>query len=115
AVRVVDGTGAPDTAGQSVLVRDGRIARIGTVDELRGEKADVVIDGKGRTLMPGLVMLHEHLFFLDALADAPNYSPEPLSAPRAYLAYGATTIRTTGSMSGNDDIQAARMIREGKF
>lgn len=115
AVRVVDGTGAPARAGQSVLVRDGRIARIGSVEDLKGEKADVVIDGKGRTLMPGLVMLHEHLFFLDALADAPNYSPEPLSAPRAYLAYGATTIRTTGSMSGNDDIQAARMIHEGKF
>jgi imidazolonepropionase-like amidohydrolase len=36
-------------------------------------------------------------------------------SPRAYLAYGATTIRTAGSVNGNDDIQAARMVREGKF
>ena len=114
-VRIVDGTAAPAWPGQSLLIRNGRIVRFGTVGELKDEKADLVIDGTGRTLMPGLVMLHEHLFFLDALADAPNYSPEPLSAPRAYLAYGVTTIRTAGSMSGNDDIQAARMIREGKF
>jgi imidazolonepropionase-like amidohydrolase len=115
AVRVVDGTGAAVRPDQSVLVRDGRIVRLGPAAELAGEKADVVIDGKGRTLMPGLVMLHEHLFFLDVVADAPNYMGEPLSATRAYLAYGATTIRTAGSMNGNDDIQAARMIREGQF
>jgi imidazolonepropionase-like amidohydrolase len=114
-VRVVDGTGSAPRVAQTVLIRDGRIVRLGAAAELAEEKADLVIDGKGRTLMPGLVMVHEHLFFLDVLADAPNYSGEPLFAPRAYLAFGATTIRTAGSMNGNDDIQAARMIREGKF
>jgi imidazolonepropionase-like amidohydrolase len=114
-VRVIDGAGSPAIEAQSVLIRDGRIAKVGPVADVAAEKTDTVIDGKGRTLMPGLVMMHEHLFFLDVVADAPNYMGEPLSAPRAYLAYGATTIRTTGSMNGNDDIQAARMIREGKF
>ncbi|MGZ5100516.1 MAG: amidohydrolase family protein [Usitatibacter sp.] len=114
-VRIVDGTGSPVRLGQSILIRDGRIARVGAAAAVAEEKADVVIDGKGRTLIPGLVMLHEHLFFLDVLADAPNYGGEPLFAPRAYLAFGATTIRTAGTMNGNDDIQAARMIREGRF
>jgi imidazolonepropionase-like amidohydrolase len=114
-VRIVDGTGSPVRLAQSVLIRDGRIARVGAAAALAEEKADVIIDGKGRTLIPGLVMMHEHLFFLDVLADAPNYSGEPLFAPRAYLAFGATTIRTAGTMNGNDDIQAARMIRDGQF
>jgi len=115
-VRIVDGTGAPARAGQSIFIRDGKIERFGATAELAGASADRVIDGKGRTLLPGLVMLHEHLFFYDAFSgDTPHYSNEPLAAPRAYLAYGATTIRTAGSINGNDDLQAARLIREGEI
>jgi imidazolonepropionase-like amidohydrolase len=114
-VRVIDGTGAPAKPGQSILIRDGRIARIGPVESIAKESADVVIDGKGRSVMPGLVMMHEHLLFLDPLPDAASYVAEPIAAPRAYLAYGATTIRTAGTFSGIEDIQVARMVREGKF
>jgi imidazolonepropionase-like amidohydrolase len=114
-VRVIDGSGAPAKVGQSILIRDGRIAAIGSTEQLAKEAADVVIAGKGRSVMPGLVMMHEHLLFLDPLADAPSYLSEPLASPKAYLAYGATTIRTAGTFSGSDDIQVARWIREGKF
>jgi len=115
-VRVVDGTGSPAQPKQSVFIRDGRIERVGPAAELAGVAADRVIEGKGRTLLPVLVMLHEHLFFYDAFSgDTPHYSNEPLAAPRAYLAYGATTIRTAGSINGNDDLQAARLIREGQI
>jgi imidazolonepropionase-like amidohydrolase len=113
-VRIVDGTGAPAKPAQAVLIVDGNIARVGPREALAAEKADVVIDGRGRTLLPGLVMMHEHLFFLDVNADVPNYMSESLAAPKLYLAYGATTIRTTGTLHGSDDLQAARMIREGK-
>ena len=114
-VRVIDGTGAAAKPGQSILIRDGRIARIGAVADLRGEAADVVIEGKGRSVTPGLVMMHEHLFFLDVLGEAPMYNSEPFAAPKAYLAYGATTIRTAGTMHGTDDLETARSIRDGKF
>jgi imidazolonepropionase-like amidohydrolase len=114
-VRVIDGTGAPARVGQSILIHDGRIARIGPVESLARESADVVIEGKGRSVMPGLVMMHEHLLFLDPLPDAPSYMSEPIASPRAYLAYGATTIRTAGTFSGIEDIAVARMIREGQF
>ena len=114
-VRVIDGTGAPAVAGQSILMRDGKIIRIGPTESGAGSAADVVIDGKGRTVMPGLVMMHEHLLFLDPLADAPSYMGEPLASPKAYLAWGATTIRTAGTFNGSDDIQVARMIRDGQF
>jgi len=114
-VRVVDGTGAPTKTGQSILLRDGKIVRIGAVESFAKETADVVIDGKGRTVMPGLVMMHEHLLFLDPLADAPSYLSEPLASPQAYLAWGATTIRTAGTFNGSDDIRVAQMVRDGQF
>ena len=50
--------------------------------------------------MPGYVMLHEHLLFLDSTADPAAYLSEPLWSPKAYLAHGATTIRTGGTFSG---------------
>ena len=114
-VRVIDGTGAAARAGQSILIRDGKIARIAATGSLLGEAADVVIEGKGRSVVPGLVMMHEHLFFLDVFGEAPMYNSEPFAAPKAYLAWGATTIRTAGTMHGTDDLQTARMIREGQF
>src|SRR4029453_7339639 len=114
-VRVIDGTGAPTQAGQSLLVENGRILRIGPASALANEPADTVIDGRGRSVMPGLVMLHEHLLFLDSPADPAAYLSEPLSSPKAYLAYGATTIRTGGTFSGSDDLRVARGIRDGKL
>src|SRR5258708_23724815 len=60
-------------------------------------------------------MMHENLFFLDVLGEAPMYNSEPFAAPKAYLAFGATTIRTAGTMHGTDDLETARMIREAKF
>ena len=62
-------------------------------------------------------MMHEHLLFLDPLPRRPSATcREPLSSPKAYLAYGATTIRTAGTFNGSDDLQVARrMIRDGKF
>jgi imidazolonepropionase-like amidohydrolase len=114
-VRVIDGTGAPAREGQSIAFADGKIVRIGAVDALKDDPADVVIDGRGRTVMPGLVMLHEHLVFYDPLADAPSYAAEPFAAPKLYLAHGATTIRTAGTVSGIEDLRVAAKIREGQF
>ena len=82
-VRLIDGTGAPAQSGQSLLVENGKIVRIGPASALANESADTVIDGRGRSVMPGLVMLHEHLLFLDATStsDAVAYLSEPLSSP----------------------------------
>ena len=56
-VTVIDGTGAPPRAGASVLIRDGRIAAIGT----DAPEADVVIDGRGLFALPGLIDAHVHV------------------------------------------------------
>src|SRR4051812_44695938 len=62
---VIDGTGAPARNGESVLLRDGRVAALGPgADELAAaDPATVRIDATGRTVMPGLIDAHTHLSF----------------------------------------------------
>ena len=57
-VRVFDGERA--TEHRSVLVENGRISRVGGAD-LQAPRGTEVIDGRGRTLLPGLIDSHVHV------------------------------------------------------
>ena len=73
-----------------------------------------VLNLLGKTVMPGLVMMHEHLFTI-----APNFSKTPLGVeqeipfPLMYLAAGVTTMRTAGSIDGEADLALKRAIDSG--
>lgn len=79
-----------------VVLRDGRIAKIGT-NLVLGPHARRT-DGRGRFLIPGLIDSHVHAGHSAALDDdAIDAHPELWSAyraqvPRAYLAFGFTSI-----------------------
>jgi imidazolonepropionase-like amidohydrolase len=79
-----------------VVIRDGRIAEIGT-DLVAGAHAKQ-IDGLGGFLVPGLIDSHVHVGNQGPLDDdAIERHPELLQAyraqlPRSYLAYGFTTL-----------------------
>src|ERR1041384_1091752 len=62
-VRVIDGTGAPARPDQTLVMTDGRIAALGPAASLSVPAGALVIDGAGKTVIPGLVMVHEHLFY----------------------------------------------------
>ena len=115
-VRVIDGTGAPARDDQTVLLRDGRIAALGRRVKL--PKGATVIDGSGKSLIPGLVGMHDHMFY-----PAPKVNPEAKEAiypeqassfPKLYLAGGVTTIRTTGSTEPYTDLELKKAIDAGK-
>ncbi len=60
-VRVFDGKGAQLSAPSFVLVRGNRIENISATPIPADRSAGtVVIDGGGRTLMPGLIDMHWH-------------------------------------------------------
>src|SRR3954466_4292162 len=108
-VQLVDGTGAAPRRDVSVLVRGGRIVAIGAVAAPAGA---TVIDGRGKTLLPGFVMVHEHFFY--PTPKSGEYEEYPYSFSRLYLAGGTTTLRTGGSLAPYADINTARAIAEGK-
>ena len=111
-VRLIDGTGAPARSDMSVEVRDGRITRVAPTAELGDVPGAEVVDGVGQTLMPGLVMLHEHMFYPSGQA---RYNTNQVSFPPLYLAGGATTIRTGGSLDPYTDLSIRREIEAGRI
>ncbi len=109
-VQLVDGTGAAPKQDVSVLVRDGRIAAIGA--NLTAPPGVTVINGRGKTLLPGFVMVHEHMFYPSPKSG--EYEEYPYSMSRLYLAGGTTTMRTGGSLAPYGDINTAHAIAEGR-
>ncbi len=109
--RVIDGTGAPAREAQTLVIRDGRIAEVGDGSRVRAPEGAHVIDLAGRSVMPGLVMLHEHLYY----PTGPGvYGQLGQSFMRLYLAGGVTTMRTAGNMNGFMDLELRRAVDEGR-
>jgi imidazolonepropionase-like amidohydrolase len=108
-VRVIDGTGAPPAADQTVLVANGRIEAVGPAVAI--PKDAQVLDLAGRTVFPGLVMLHEHLFYP---AGENAYNQQEISFPRLYLAGGVTTMRTGGTLEPYTDLNIKKAIDAGE-
>src|SRR6188472_70435 len=54
-VRVIDGTGAPPREDQTVVIRDGKIAQLGPAASTPPPEGATVVDGAGKSLIPGLV------------------------------------------------------------
>lgn len=109
-VRVIDGTGAPARADQTIVFTDGRITAIGPSGSTAAPAGAQVIDGTGKSVIPGLVMVHEHLFYPSAPGVYGNFSE---SFTRLYLAGGVTSMRTGGNMNGFGELAIARDIRAG--
>ena len=109
--RIIDGTGAPAREGQTIVIRGGKIASVGPSSAANVPAGASVRDLTGKTVIPGLVMLHEHLFYV---AGGGAYPTHAESFPRLYLAGGVTSMRTAGNMGGYTDFNAARLVQEGR-
>src|SRR2546423_14823540 len=110
-VRVIDGTGAPPRDDQTLIIRDGRIATFNSSRSVAVPAGAQVIDLTGKTVIPGLVMVHEHLFYPTGPGVYANLAE---SFTRLYLAGGVTSMRTGGNMNGFGDIGIKRDIEAGK-
>jgi len=109
-VRVIDGTGAPARADQTIVIRGGNIAEIGDAARVKAPEGATAIDLTGKSVMPGLVMVHEHTYY----PTGPGvYGQLGLSFARLYLAGGVTTMRTGGNTNGVMDISLKQQIEAG--
>ena len=109
---VVDGTGAAARRDQTLVIDRGRIVALGPSDKVKVPKGAARIDARGKTLLPGLVMMHEHLFYPTGQR---NYPTMVHSFPLLYLAGGTTTLRTAGSMTPYADLNLRDAIADGRM
>ena len=82
---------APRLAAESILVRDGRIAAIGPPSRTDAARADVVVDCRGTTVMPGLIDSHCHVVLGD-------YTPRQKTVDflDSYVHGGITSVVSAG-------------------
>jgi imidazolonepropionase-like amidohydrolase len=109
-VTVIDGTGSAPKTGQTILIRNGTIAEVGARVTVPADAR--TLDLAGHTVIPGLIGLHNHLFYMAAGGRRAQMS---FTGPRLYLATGVTTIRTTGSSSPYSDINTKAAIDAGRI
>jgi len=110
-VRVIDGTGAPARANQTVIIRNGSIEAVGDAASVTPPAGATTLDLAGRSVIPGLVMVHEHLYYP---AGPGVYGQLGESFIRLYLAGGVTTMRTGGNVNGFMDLKLKRLIDTGQ-
>src|SRR5262249_40765662 len=80
-----------------------------------------VLDLRGHSVMPGIVGMHEHLFYLPRRVVTATggyeppafFQPTRFSASRLYLAAGVTTARTAGTPDPYGDLQLKSDIEAG--
>jgi imidazolonepropionase-like amidohydrolase len=114
-VKIIDGTGGEVITDQTIILKNNRIAAIGPSSELQAPPSSIIIDGKGKTVIPGLVMLHEHMFYSKPFEGQFSVGQMSFTFPRLYLAGGATTIRTGGSVQPQSDLNIKKWIDNGKM
>ena len=120
-VRVIDGTGAAPKEDQAVVIANGSIKTVGSFGTVKSPESYTQLDRTGYTVIPGLVGMHDHLYYTDSVsvqrgADGSIGEPGlfvmelPYTAPRLYLAAGVTTMRTTGSVEPYTDLKIKHRI-----
>ena len=92
--------GAPEAeTGKSVLIQGGVIRAVGAPSAFSTPDGALVIDGGGRTLLPGLIDAHVHLWDEAELA--------------GYLAHGVTSVRNMSGMPFHLGLK--RRIEDGRI
>jgi len=109
-VRVIDGTGAQPRDNQTLILRDGKIAEMGNSASIKPPADAQILDLTGKSVIPGLVMMHEHLYYPTGPGVYGNLSE---SFTRLYLAGGVTSMRTAGNVNGYGEINIASAIKRG--
>jgi imidazolonepropionase-like amidohydrolase len=113
-VRVIDGTGAAPSEDQTIVIDHGKIAAVGRAAGVQVPAGAKSMDLAGHTVIPGLVGMHEHLFYPSGQG-IPTYNEQAFSFPRLYLANGVTTARTGGSMEPVTDLKVKSLIDAGRM
>jgi imidazolonepropionase-like amidohydrolase len=110
-VRVIDGTGGATREDQTVVISQGKIQSVSDAASANVPKDAQVLDLHGYSVIPGLVGMHDHMFY--PMGNA-IFGEMAFSFPRLYLGCGVTTIRTTGALEPYTDLELKKQIDQGE-
>jgi imidazolonepropionase-like amidohydrolase len=121
-VQVFDGSGTPPYAAE-VLVEDERIAAVnrGQSRSAASDTAATVIDGRGATLMPGLIEAHAHLSWptsVERFVPGMHLPPDDLVLntarnARVLLDHGFTSAYSGGALAKSVEVALKAAIDSG--
>lgn len=103
---IIDGTGSAIKHNQTLLIKDGVFISIGNEGEIKIPKNSKIIDLQGKTVIPGIIGMHNHLHI-------PGFPDVGEIASKLYLASGVTTIQTCGAASPYKELELSKKIAEG--
>jgi imidazolonepropionase-like amidohydrolase len=109
---LVDGTGDTSSTNQDIMIEGEIIKEVGR--DLAIPPGAKVIDLTGKSAIPGMVMLHEHLFYPSTTPGTYGVDQMSYSFPKLYLAGGVTTMRTAGSIMPQADVNLKKAIQNGQ-
>lgn len=97
-VRVIEGTGKAPLENQRVVIGNGKILSIGPAPQAGVPILGEVVDGTGKTLIPGLINAHGHLALTNGTKNSGDYYTEPhvLAELRQYESYGVLEMLSLG-------------------
>jgi hypothetical protein len=103
---IVDGTGSAIKYNQTLLIENGIFSAVGNSDKIKIPKKATIINLKGKTIIPGIVGMHNHLHI-------PQFPDVGDVAAKLYLASGITTIQTCGAASPYKELELSKKIANG--
>lgn len=104
---VVDGTGKSIKQNQTIIIENGTFKAIGNDNEIAIPENATTINLKGKTIIPGIIGMHNHLHI-------PSFPDVGDIAAKLYLASGVTTIQTCGAASTDKEIELSEAIDKGR-
>ena len=112
-VTLIDGSGRPARLDQTVVIEGDKISAVGPAADVKVPAGAQTIDLAGHTVMPGIVGLHDHMYYGSPVGG--SMRPMLFSYPRLFLAGGVTTIRTTGSVDSYQELNLREAIAKGEM
>ncbi len=110
-VKVIDGTAAPAREDQTIIIVGEQIQAVGRTGEVAIPAGAQVLDLTGHTAIPGLIGLHDHMYYSSAAGGSMKMMLQ--SYPRLFLGAGVTTIRTAGSTDSYQELNLKARIDGG--
>ncbi|MGG5487867.1 amidohydrolase family protein [Gaetbulibacter sp. PBL-D1] len=104
---IVDGTGKALKQNQTLIIKNGIFKEMGNDADIKIPHNATTINLKGKTIIPGIVGMHNHLHI-------PRFPDVGDVAAKLYLASGVTTIQTCGAASPYNELELSKRIKDAK-